>query len=206
MSKTFYEVRDGLKESSGRFAFDMKSAEHMNAAKTALKKAGFNSKNRPGHTGGDHVLHVKGKAADIHKVMKQHAPHMHDANMHSVSHMNDDMYGHRLESVSVGKKSSLDLHESDDQTTHEKGRIYGYFTSRHSSNKMINKLSQGMSRHERKHMDRAETGRWQGKPTHLIHKDTGRTMSKMVDGDRSKTYGEVRKEIQAHIAKYHPEN
>jgi hypothetical protein len=102
MSKTFFNLREELKESIGRFAFDMKSRDHMNAAKASLKKAGFNSRNRPGHSGGDHVLHVKGKAADIHKVMKHHAPHMHDAAMGSVGHMDDDTYGHRLESVSEG--------------------------------------------------------------------------------------------------------
>lgn len=72
----------------------------------------------------------------------------------------------------------------------------------------MNKLRQGMSHHERKHMDRAELGGpggWEGRRVHIVHKDTGRTMSKMVDGGKSKTYGEVRKEIQAHIAKYHPE-
>ena len=100
------------------------------------------------------------------------------------------------------------LHESDDQTTHLKGGIYGLFSSRHSHKTMMNKLRQGMSYHERKHMDRAELdgpGGWEGRQVHIIHKDTGRTMSKMVDGGKSKTYGEVRKEIQAHIAKHHPE-
>ena len=100
------------------------------------------------------------------------------------------------------------LHESDDQTTHVKGGIYGLHDTRHSHRKMMNKLRIGMSYHERKHMDRAELsgpGGWEGKSTHIVHGDTGRTMSKMVDGGKSKTYGEVRKEIQAHIAKHHPE-
>jgi hypothetical protein len=88
-------------EDHGRFAFDMKSKEHMNSAKSDLKAAGLSGRNRPGHTGGDHVLHVKGSAKDIHKVMKKHADNMHDANMGSHQSMNDDTYGHRLTNESV---------------------------------------------------------------------------------------------------------
>jgi len=92
-------------EDHGRFAFDMKSKEHMNAAKKDLKAAGLTGRNRPGHTGGDHVLHVKGSAKAIHKVMKPHANNMHDANMDSHHSMNDDTYGHRLYNESVENMS-----------------------------------------------------------------------------------------------------
>lgn len=97
-------------EDNGRFAFDMKSKEHMNAAKKDLKAAGMSSRNRPGHTGGDHALHVKGSAQAIHKVMKKHADNMHDANMGSHHDMNDDTYGHRLgESVEQIDEISKEL-------------------------------------------------------------------------------------------------
>lgn len=92
----------------GRFVFDMKSKEHMNAAKKDLKAAGLSGRNRPMHSGEEHALHVKGSAKAIHKVMKKHTNNMHHSNMGSHHDMNDDTYGHRLTNESVQVDEILD--------------------------------------------------------------------------------------------------
>ena len=86
-------------EDNGRFAFDMKSKEHMNAAKKDLKanQAGMSSRNRPGHDRRRScITWLKAVHRPFSKVMKKHADNMHDANMGSHHEMNDDTYGHRL--------------------------------------------------------------------------------------------------------------
>jgi hypothetical protein len=86
---------------------------------------------------------------------------------------------------------------------HYNDRVTKMFDQRHTTKGTMAKLKKGMSDHEKKHMQGAYFD-----DHHIVHAKTGKTMSKVVDHekDRSKTYGEVRKEIQAHIAKHHPES
>ena len=106
------------------------------------------------------------------------------------------------------------LHESDDQTVltgpykHRLNPDATYHQLRHTEKGTMAKLKKGMTDHEKKHMKNAYMD-----DTDIVHAATGKTMSRTIHfglgkdgkGKKSKTYGEVRKEIQAHIAKHHPE-
>jgi len=77
-------------------------------------------------------------------------------------------------------------------------------TLRHSSRGTMTKLKKGMSDHEKKHMSGAYMD-----DTAIVHRKTGKTMAHVMrfngKDTKPKTFGEVRKEIQAHISKHHPE-
>lgn len=102
------------------------------------------------------------------------------------------------------------LNESDDQPVLEKephrvgwpkgGRRM--WQHRHSDRGTLTKIKKGMTPHEKKHMKGAYLD-----DTDVVHAKTGRTMGHTLHHDRgeSKTYGEVRKQIQDYIAKNHPE-
>lgn len=102
------------------------------------------------------------------------------------------------------------MNESDDQPVLEKephrvgwpkgGRRM--WQHRHSDRGTLTKIKKGMTDHEKKHMKGAYLD-----DTDVVHGKTGRTMGHTLHHDRgeSKTYGEVRKQIQAYIAKNHPE-
>lgn len=106
------------------------------------------------------------------------------------------------------------INESDDHTVltrgkpqpgmpkHYNDRVTQMFDQRHSTKGTMAKLKKGMSDHEKKHMKGAYFD-----DTHIVHRNSSKTMSNVLDHkkDKPKTYGEVRKEIQAHIAKHHPE-
>ena len=66
----------------------------------------------------------------------------------------------------------------------------------HTDRSMLTKIRKGMSDHEKKHMAGAYRD-----DTDIVHNKTGRTMTSI----HGKTVGQARKEIQAHIAKHHPE-
>ena len=103
------------------------------------------------------------------------------------------------------------LSESDDEHVlekepfrpgwHKDGRRQ-MMQQRHTTRGTMTKLRKGMSAHEKKHMKGAYFD-----DVDIVHAKTGKTMSRTyVDHKgKSKTYGQVRKEIQAHIAKHHPE-
>lgn len=88
------------------------------------------------------------------------------------------------------------LSESDDHTVIDNRRW------RHSPDATMTKLKKGMSDHEKKHMKGAYTD-----GADIVHEKSSKTMSHALDdkGEKSKNFGQVRKEIQAHIAKHHPE-
>jgi len=105
------------------------------------------------------------------------------------------------------------VNESDDHTVLEKephrvgwrefdGKDRRMWQMRHTNRGALSKLKKGMTDHEKKHMKGAYID-----DSDVVHRKTGRTMSNLLDhkNDKAKTYGEVRKEIQAHIAKHHPE-
>jgi len=103
------------------------------------------------------------------------------------------------------------MNESDDQHVLEKEphRIgmpkdpdRRMWQNRHSNRGTLTKIKKGMTPHEKKHMKGAYLD-----DTDVVHGKTGRTMGHTLHHDRgeSKTYGEVRKQIQAYIAKNHPE-
>ena len=85
---------------------------------------------------------------------------------------------------------------------HYNDRMTKMHQTRHSSKGTMTKLRKGMSDHEKKHMAGAYFD-----DDHIVHSNTSKTMSKVLDekGEKSKNFGQVRKEIQAHIAKHHPE-
>lgn len=66
-----------------------------------------------------------------------------------------------------------------------------------SDKDIMRKLKRTMSDHEKKHMRGAYRD-----DSAIVHGKTNRTMSSIV----GKTTKQVRKEVQAHIAKHHPEN
>ena len=106
------------------------------------------------------------------------------------------------------------LSESDDQTVltgphkHRFNPEATYHELRHTNKGTMAKLKKGMTAHEKKHMKGAYMD-----DTDIVHRATGKTMGRTMSfghgpdgkGKKSKTFGEVRKEIQAHIAKHHPE-
>lgn len=104
------------------------------------------------------------------------------------------------------------LGESDDQTVihkekfrhdyHGKYGVKQMYQNRHTTKGTMAKLKKGMSDHEKKHMKGAYMD-----DVDIVHAKTGKTMSSVLDhkNDKPKSYGQVRKEIQAHIAKHHPE-
>jgi len=105
------------------------------------------------------------------------------------------------------------MSESDDHTVLEKephrpgwkgcdGKDRRMWQMRHSNRGALSKLKKGMTDHEKKHMKGAYID-----DGDVVHRKTGRTMSYLLNhkNGKAKTYGEVRKEIQAHIAKNHPE-
>ena len=112
----------------------------------------------------------------------------------------------------VESKFAEALNESDDQTVIHKEKFRpGYhgaynipqmYQQRHTTKGTMTKLKKGMTPHEKKHMKGAYFD-----DVDIVHAKTGKTMSRVYHDhkDKPKTYGEVRKEIQAHIAKHHPE-
>lgn len=87
------------------------------------------------------------------------------------------------------------LSESDDAPLTRK-REDGKHELLHKDSSMMRKIRKGMSDHEKKHMSKAYRD-----DTDIVHHKTGKTMTSI----HGKTVGQARKEIQAHIAKHHPE-
>jgi len=66
----------------------------------------------------------------------------------------------------------------------------------HKDKSAMRAIRKGMSDHEKKHFGGAYRD-----DTDVVHKATGKTMTSL----HGKTVGQARREIQAHIAKHHPE-
>lgn len=66
----------------------------------------------------------------------------------------------------------------------------------HKDKSIMSAIRKGMSDHEKKHMGGAYRD-----DTDVVHRATGKTMTSL----HGKTVDQARKEIQAHIAKHHPE-
>ena len=88
------------------------------------------------------------------------------------------------------------LTENDDEHLTKK-HSDGKYELLHKDSSMMRKIKKGMTDHEKKHMAGAYRD-----DTDIVHRKTAKTMGSI----HGKTVGQARKEIQAHIAKHHPEN
>lgn len=87
------------------------------------------------------------------------------------------------------------LRENDDEQLTAK-TASGKHALLHKPRSMMNKIRKGMTDHEKKHMAGAYRD-----DTAIVHRKSSKTMTTI----HGKTVGQARKEIQAHIAKHHPE-
>lgn len=93
------------------------------------------------------------------------------------------------------QKEDLQEKLGDDTPLTRKGAD-GKHQLMHKDRSMMSAIRKGMSDHEKKHMGGAYRD-----DTDIVHRATGKTMTSL----HGKTVDQARKEIQAHIAKHHPE-
>ena len=102
-----------------------------------------------------------------------------------------------IKTSNAAMKEFVELDEAiGDDTPLTRETSDGKHQMMHKDKSAIRAISKGMSDHEKKHFAGAYRD-----DTDIVHKATGKTMTSL----HGKTVGQARKEIQAHIAKHHPE-